>query len=265
MVPRATRPAKQAVPLPTASQRQKKKTVVFEDDILASPPTVIPSKSLIDRIENEISEETGVFSSKKGATKVTVTLDDDLFGSTKVDSGTARSGDFDDLFSEPPQKPRQPPPKAAKPQAPPADDLFAAPPTKPKTTPTKAKATPTKDDFLTSDVQPPRTETKPKVEADIFDNPPDDIFATAKVTKVAKVDKDDIFGSSTSDIFSAGGRKSKGLDDLFAAEVPKAKPSAKKEEGGREEPRREEVGRQGREEVDAPQPTTDKVRLSVLP
>ena len=222
---------------------------------------------------------------------MTVTLDDDLFGSTKVDSGVGRSGDFDDLFSEPPPKPRQPPPKAAKPQAPPTDDLFAeAPtkpkttPTKPKTTPTKPKSTPTKDDRFTSNTQPPRTETTPRAELDIFDNPPEDIFATAKVTKVAKVDKDDIFGSSTDDIFSRGGRKSKGLDDLFATEVPKAKPTVKEvksekvvskepkreDVGGREkveQPRREEVEQPCREEVDAPQPKpkTEKVCRSVLP
>ena len=128
-------------------------------------------------------------------------------------------------------KPRQPPPKAVKPQAPPTDYLFAEAPTKPKTTPTKPKTTPTKPkttstkDLFTSDTQPPRTETKLRAEPDIFNNPPEDIFATAKATKVANVDKDDIFGSSTDNIFSRGGRKSKELDELFATEVPKAKPT----------------------------------------
>jgi len=127
------------------------------------------------------------------------------------------------LFSELPPKPRQPSPKAAKPQVPPTDDLFVEAPTKPKTTPTKPKTTPTKDDLFTSDTQLPRTETKPRAEPDIFDNPPENILPLLrKATKVAKVNKDGMFVSSTDDIFSRGGRKSKGLDDLFATEVPKA-------------------------------------------
>ena len=216
---------------------------------------------------------------------MTVTLDDDLFGSTKVDSGAGRSGDFDDLFSEPPPKPRQPPPKAAKPQAPPTDDLFAeAPtkpkttstkpkttPTKPKTTPTKPKTTPTKDDLFTSDTQPPRTETKPRAEPD---NPPEDIFATAKATKVAKVDKDDIWFKYRRYFLKR--RQEIGLDDLFATEVPKTKPTEKEvksEKVVREEPKREDVGGREeveqpcREEVDTPQskPKTEKVYQSVLP
>ena len=78
----------------------------------------------------------------------------------------------------------------------------------------------------------------------------------------------------TNDIFSRGGRKSKGLDDLFATEVPKAKPTVKEvksEKVVREEPKREDVGgreeieQPHREEVDAPQPKpkTEKVSWSV--
>jgi len=85
-----------------------------------------------------------------------------------------------------------------------------------------------------------------------------------------------IFGSSTDDIFSRGGRKSKGLDDLFATEVLKAKPIVKEVKSAkvvREELKREDVGRREeveqphREEVDAPQPKpkTEKVCRSVLP
>ena len=37
--------------------------------------------SLADKLEKEISEEGGVFSSKKAPSKVKVALDDDLFGS----------------------------------------------------------------------------------------------------------------------------------------------------------------------------------------
>jgi len=62
------------------------------------------------------------------------------------------------------------------------------------------------------------------------------------VTKLAKVDKDDIFGSSTDDIFSRGSRKSKGLDEVFATEAKPTVKEVKSEEVVREEPKREDVG-----------------------
>ena len=52
----------------------------------------------------------------KGAAKVTVTFDDSLFGSKKVDS---KSEDFDDLFSEPPVKRNPLPSTTAKQKTPP--------------------------------------------------------------------------------------------------------------------------------------------------
>ena len=181
---------------------------------------------------------------------MTVTFDDSLFGSTKVES---KSEDFDDLFSEPPVKPKRPPSTAAKQKTPPTDDLFAAPSTTPKTKSNKDDA---------SDAKPSRTESKkPKVEVNIFDSPPEDIFGAA--AKGKKVDTDDIFASSTSDIFSSGGKKSKGLDDLFATDVPKAskgkrvKREAVKEEVGRGDGKREEAGK---EDTDAPQTDVPKAK-----
>ena len=177
-----------------------------------------------------------------------VKFDDDLFGSTKVDS---KSGDFHDLFSEPPMKHKPPLSTAAQQKTPPTDDLFAA-------ASTTHKITSKKDDLFVSDAKPSRTERKdPKV--NIFDSPPEDIFGTA--TK--KADTDDIFGASTSDIFSSGGRKSKGLDDLFATDVPKAskgkgvKREAVNDDVGRGESKREEAGKK---DSDIPQTGVPKAK-----
>ena len=200
---------------------------------------------------------------------MSVTFDDSLFGSTKVDS---KSEDFDDLFSEPPVKPKPPPSTAARQKTPPTDDLFTATSTTPKTksnkddlfaaTSTTSKTTSNKGDLFASDTKPSRTESKkPKAEVNIFDSPPENIFGTA--AKGKKVDTDDIFASSTSDIFSSGGKKSKGLDDLFATDVPKAskgkrvKREAVKEEVGRGEGKREEAGK---EDTDAPQTDVPKTK-----
>ena len=179
---------------------------------------------------------------------MTVKFDDDLFGSTKVES---KSGDFDDLFSEPPMKPKPPPSTAAKQKTPPTDDLFTAPSTTRKTTSKK-------DDLFASDAKPSRTVSQePKV--NIFDSPPEDIFGTT--TK--KADTDDIFGSSTNDVFTSGGRKSKGLDDLFATDVPKAskgkrvKRETVNDDVGRGEGKREEAGKK---DSDIPQTGVPKAK-----
>ena len=64
---------------------------LFEDSFLEKTSKV-PS-SLVEKIEKEIAEEAGVFSSRKAPSKVKVALDDDLFGSPpkpsqKKDTGT---------------------------------------------------------------------------------------------------------------------------------------------------------------------------------
>ena len=205
---------------------------------------------------------------------MTVKFDDDLFGSTKVES---KSGDFDDLFSEPPMKPKPPPSTAAKQKTPPTDDLSAA-------ASTTRKTTSNKDDLITSDTKPRTGSKEPNI--NIFDSPPEDIFGTT--TKGKKADTDDMFGSSTSDMFSSGGRKSKGLDDLFATDVPKAskgkgvKREAVKDDVGRGEGKREEAGKKdsdipqtgvpkakakevSKEEVDSPQPQKVSENLVSFP
>ena len=51
-----------------------------------APPT------LADKIEREISDEVGVFSSRKAPSKVKVALDDDLFGSPPRPSQKKETG-----------------------------------------------------------------------------------------------------------------------------------------------------------------------------
>lgn len=147
---------------------------------VASPdslPTLSEPK-LINQLESEIQSETGIFSTSPSK-KVKVTIDDDLFGSIKVD-----------------QKPRVDS----------DDDLFATPaPSKPKS----KKAT--ESLFATS---PPSSSKpqQPQPTASVFDSPPEDIFAPSPGTRQAAVGADDIFASSTT---AASG--SKNLDELLGS------------------------------------------------
>ena len=64
---------------------------LFEDSFLERMSKALPR--LAEKIEKQIAEEAGVFSSSKAPSKVKVGLDDDLFGSPpkpsqKKDTGT---------------------------------------------------------------------------------------------------------------------------------------------------------------------------------
>jgi hypothetical protein len=125
----------------------------------AQSPDPLGEPNLINRLESEIQSETGIFSTSPSK-KVKVTLDDDLFGSIKVDTKPKTDSD-DDLFATPASSK----PKAKKTTG----SLFA---TNPSSKPTPAAAS-------------------------AFDSPPEDIFAPSPGTRQAAVGADDIFASST--------------------------------------------------------------------
>ena len=165
---------------------------LFDD--FSPPPS---GNSLIDKIEDEMSKETGLFSSKKAASKVTVTVGDDLFGSSGIGSTPAKSdifqeksGNFSDLFAASGTKPATKPTKR--------DDLFSSSTTGPSK----------KDDLFTSSISAPS-----KVTTDsLFDNPPEDVFKAGTKTEA---NVSDIFASTKEERLTSSGGKGK-VDDLFA-------------------------------------------------
>ena len=148
---------------------------------------------MADKIEREIDDEIGVFSSKKAAK---VTLDDDLFGSPPA-SSTKPSKKKDDLFGD--------------------DDLFSST-SKPATKSPAAskKARPVEEDLFSS--KPAGSSKKKGLEDSLFDKPPEDVFASASTKKEAMTD--DLFAPSKA---SEGTKK---LDDIFA-DAPKKRASGK--------------------------------------
>ena len=227
---------KKVAPSPPATRR--KQDSLFDDDFLSGPPA--KPTAAIDKIESEIAEETGPFSSKRGAAKVRFSLPvhDDLFESTKEPS-TSKSGDRalfgqepDELFAT--QKPRP----ASKTTHIPTDAAFA---TKPA------------DDLFG---EPPKLETKAdaKIQPDIFAAPPEDVFSASASGKKTQ-DTDDIFSSTTVGQFGSGIKGSdgsKGLDDLFADATPKPKKASQS---------KEVVG--GEESVDAGEPKLEPEKVGI--
>ena len=63
---------------------------LFEDSFSEKTSKVLPN--LAEKIEKEIAEETGVFSSREVLSKVKVVLDDDLFGSPPKPSQKKNTG-----------------------------------------------------------------------------------------------------------------------------------------------------------------------------
>ena len=188
---------------------------MFDDSFLSKPPAK-PSlgSSEIDKLENEIAGETGLFSSKRGATKVSFALDDDLFEPAKEPS-TSRT-DNRDLFGQEP------------------DELFATQKPKPASKPAQALPTadlfPTKSGTAADDLfSKSQTKTNAQIKPDIFESPPDDTFSAHVSGKTKAQGTDDLFSSSGGGQFASGIKGSKGLDDLFADETPKPKKAAKAE------------------------------------
>ena len=194
---------------PAPATASKKSDSLFDDHLpetraqpVAAAPQ--PAKVIVDELENEISRETGLFSSTKGTSKVAVSFGDDLFGGGKE---SVLAGDTNDLFggdtagtASPAVKPR--PSVVPKPEASQGDRSVPAP------------ALSAEDNLFSS----PPVKTKPPV--DIFEAPPDDIFASSQEPK-----------QPTDDIFSAdkGGPSGRGLDDLLTTDSSK---TARRRENG---------------------------------
>ena len=121
----------------------------------------------MNRLEKEIQDETGIFSTSPSK-KVKVAIDDDLFGSLKVDP---------------------------KPRAGLEDDIFAAP------APSKPKSKKGTESLFATSSKP----LQPNPTTSVFDSPPEDVFAPSPGTRQAAVGADDIFASSTA--AGAGGNK----------------------------------------------------------
>ena len=215
---------------------------MFEDSFSSGPPAKPSSgSSEIDKLEGEIADETGLFSSKRGATKVSFALDDDLFEPAKEPSAS-RTGDRDVFGQEP-------------------DELFAT--QKPKPAPKHAQALPTDDLFATKsgtvadDVfgkSKLGTKTDAQIQPDIFASPPDDTFSGSASSKTKTQGTDDLFSSVGGGQFASGIKGSaglKGLDDLFADETPKPKKAT----------RAEKVVVGGEESVDAGEPKLEPEKV----
>ena len=166
-------------------QTPKKDPLLFEDDFLTqSLPKATTrlgaGKSVIDDLEGEISEETGIFGSKKGTSKISVTLDNDLFGERKKENPKVLD---DDLFSTTVVKP-----KPVKPQV--DDDLFSSP--------------------------PPKPHPKPETAVDIFGAPPEDIFASKQpegISDLFSAAKEDKKDKGLDDLFGSISQKTKGKEE----------------------------------------------------
>ena len=143
---------------------------------------------MTDKLEKEISEEVGAFSSKRAPSNVTVTFDDDLFGpSPPTKSSKKKENKGADLFGD--------------------DDVFSQPP-KPAPKSTAPKTTSVEDDSFSS---APTSSKKPKSEVNLFDKPPEDIFASG-----SSKTKDE-----SNDLFAPSKGETKKLDDIFADSAPK--------------------------------------------
>lgn len=127
---------------------------------LASPDAIPTTgePNLINRLESEIQNETGIFSTSPSK-MVRVSIDDDLFGSIKV-KPRLKSDSDEDLFASTKPKPVKP-----------GDSLFA----------TSSK--------------PPQPPSQPTA-SNVFDSPPEDVFAPSPGSRQAAVGADDIFASS---------------------------------------------------------------------
>lgn len=149
----------------------------------------------IHRLESEIQDETGIFSTSLSKKVRVPTRDDDLFGSIKV-KPKLKSDSDDDLFAAPVTSK----PKATKP----SDSLFSTSPP--------------------SVSNPTQSLSQPTATSSVFDSPPEDIFAPSTGSRQAAVGADDIFATSKATSGVADG--SKKLDDLLGS--PK-KTTVKKE------------------------------------
>lgn len=153
-------------------------------DTLPHLPTLTqPSSRVITTLEEEIKQETGIFSTSPSK-KVTVPIDQDLFGSVEVVKPKKKQRGVVDE----------------------EDDLFApvAPKPKPK---------PSGDDNLFSSGKSAKP-AKPASES-MFDSPPEDIFQTSGSASSRQA-ADDIFAST-----EKGAGPKKNLDELLGSPAKK--------------------------------------------
>ncbi len=153
-------------------------------------PTITEPNSLINRLEDEIKQNTGIFSTSP-TKKIPVSVDDDLFASMKTADPMKAAADDDDLFA---------PATSTKPKKG-ASDLFGSSP--PSKKPSKSA---------------------PAAAGNVFDEPPEDIFASASSSRQAAIGADDIFASSKDN------KPKKQLDDLFSSTKKSAKTNGVLEE-----------------------------------
>ena len=155
----------------------------------------------------------------------------------------------DDLFSPPP------PPTTSKKKEEKSSDLFGddgdlfsstSKPAPSKSATSKTTSPPLDDNlFLSKPSATGSKKIKKREENDLFDKPPEDIFASGSSVK-RKDESGDIFAPTV------GGEETKKLDDIFADSAPKKRASEKiKKEVEKKQPPQEEVDSvslRGREE-----------------